>query len=393
MGDQMPKPHRPKRGSHGFSPRKRAKKEVPTIKSWPEGNGKPHLQGFAAYKAGMTHAFVIDYRKTSTTAGQEVQVPVTILEAPPLKVCAIRLYREGYEGHQVIKDIWAKKEDLLVVKPKKEWEEIKSLKEMSKKDKKEMEDFNEKIFREIPVKKNANPEKELKKVQLDEVDDVRVLVHTQPYIVKAIPKKKPELMEVRIGGGTIEERLKYAKSILGKEVTIKDFTKSGDMIDVIAVTKGKGFQGHIKRWGLKLLTHKNSKHRRMIGNLGPKSPGYVKSTVPQAGQMGYHKRTEYNKRVLKIVCVSEEEKWESKLEGEKTKEQDKKKSEEAGFAPAGGFLHYGRIHNDYILLHGSVPGPAKRLIRLREAIRSQKAEVVEEPPKIVYLSLSSKQGA
>ncbi len=32
----------------------------------------------------------------------------------------------------------------------------------------------------------------------------------------------------------------------------------GDMIDTIAVTKGKGFQGHVKRWGVKLLSHKNS---------------------------------------------------------------------------------------------------------------------------------------
>ena len=72
------------------------------------------------------------------------------------------------------------------------------------------------------------------------------------------------------------------------------------MTDILGITRGKGFQGSVKRWGVKLLTHKNSKHRRMIGTLGPKSPGYVRPTVPQAGQMGYHQRTEYNKRILKI---------------------------------------------------------------------------------------------
>ena len=55
---------------------------------------------------------------------------------------------------------------------------------------------------------------------------------------------------------------------------------------------------YAKRWGVKLLSHKNSKHRRLYGTLGPKRPGYTRPTVPQAGQVGYHQRTEFNKRVL-----------------------------------------------------------------------------------------------
>ena len=55
----------------------------------------------------------------------------------------------------------------------------------------------------------------------------------------------------------------------------------------------------------------------MIGNLGPFSPGYVVSTVPQAGQTGYHQRTEYNKRLLKIGDNPDE------------------------INPKGGFLNYG----------------------------------------------------
>lgn len=385
----MPKQHRPKKGSHGFSPRKRAKKQVPTLKSWPEGGDTPHIQGFAGYKAGMTHAHIKDYRKRSTTAGQEVVVPVTILEAPPLKVCAIRLYRECYEGLQAISDIWAKKTDLY-------------LKGLGKK-KKDLEQFNLRILQDIPIKKNANPEQELKTLKTEEVDDVRVLAYTQPYVVKAVPKKIPELMEIRVGGGSIEERIDYAKSILGKELSVNDYTRDGEMVDVIAVTKGKGFQGHVKRWGVKLLTHKNSKHRRMIGNLGPFSPGYVRSSVPQAGQVGYHKRTEYNKRVLKVITFEDDapkktkeksgEETETSMPEEEQRSNEEKTREEQGFAPAGGFLHYGRIHNDYILLHGSVPGPAKRLVRLRDPIRFHKSEVLEQAPEIVYLSLSSKQGA
>ncbi|HDQ16168.1 MAG TPA: 50S ribosomal protein L3, partial [Bacteroidetes bacterium] len=174
--------------------------------------------------------------------------------------------------------------------------------------------------------------------------------------------------EFRIGGGTIEEQIEYAKKILGKEVKINEALNEGDMIDTIAVTKGKGFQGHVKRWGVKLLTHKNSKHRRMIGTQGSWHPNWVQATVPNAGQMGYHQRTEYNKRVLKIGENGEE------------------------ITPAGGFPHYGAVKNSYILLHGSIPGPVKRLISMRDAIRYQRGVTVEKA-EISYISTTSKQGA
>ena len=168
-------------------------------------------------------------------------------------------------------------------------------------------------------------------------------------------------------GGTPEDRLSYAKSLLGKEIDIQDVIDEGDMVDIIAVTKGKGFQGHIKRWGVKLLTHKNSKHRRMIGTLGPWHPSYVRSTVPQAGQTGYHKRTEYNKRILKIGENGEE------------------------ITPNGGFPHYGIIRNKYLIIHGSTPGPVKRLIKIRDAIRYTRGIKVEKP-EVTYISTTSKQG-
>jgi large subunit ribosomal protein L3 len=178
----------------------------------------------------------------------------------------------------------------------------------------------------------------------------------------------PEMMELRIGGGTIAARIDYAKSLLGKDIKITDFIKEGLMIDIAAVTKGKGFQGATKRWGVKLLSHKNSKHRRMIGTLGPKRPGYVRPTVPQAGQVGYHQRTEFNKRVLKIGDNGSD------------------------VTPKGGFLHYGEVTNPYVLIHGSVPGPTKRLIRLRDPIRRGGVEL-KETPDLTYVSTESKQGA
>ena len=174
-------------------------------------------------------------------------------------------------------------------------------------------------------------------------------------------------MELRIGGGTIDERKEFAKGLLGKDVTINDFATEGTLIDVVAVTKGKGFQGVTKRWGVKLLSHKNSKHRRGIANLGPKRPGYVRSTVPGSGQMGYHQRTEFNKQLMKIGAEGSE------------------------ITPKGGFLNYGDVVNTYVLVHGSVPGPTKRLVRLRDATRAPKT--VNDVTDITYVSTSSKQGA
>ena len=56
----------------------------------------------------------------------------------------------------------------------------------------------------------------------------------------------------------------------------------------------------------------------------------------------------------------------------------------------GGFINYGLVKNDFIILDGSIPGPAKRLVRIRKSIRnkSQKKE-----PQINYISTATQQGA
>ena len=173
-------------------------------------------------------------------------------------------------------------------------------------------------------------------------------------------------MELNLVGGTSTEKLEWAKERLGSEITIEDVWEGGQEIDVIGITKGKGFQGSVKRWGVKLLSHKNSKKRRQAGNLGDFGTGYVRSTVPQAGQMGYHQRTELNKRLLRISSPSTNE-----------------------ITPAGGFLNYGEVKNSYVLIQGSLPGPAKRLLRLRDPIRPRKNA---HPVDLTYVSTASKQG-
>lgn len=333
----MVKEGRPRHGSMGFSPRKRSESPIPHFSSWPEIDAGPKLQGFAGYKAGMTHAFVVDYRPTSTTSGQEVQIPVTVVEVPPMQVVGIRFYSQTPEGLAVLGEVWSDKLD-------------------------------RHLERVLPIPKKYDPAAAWKKIDPAKVDDVRVLTHTQPYLVTGVPKVKPELMETRIGGATVEERIEYAKSLLGHEVRVTDFCREGAMVDVAAVTRGKGWQGHHRRWGVKLLSHKNSKHRRMIGTLGSFTPGYVRPSVPQAGQVGYHQRTEYNKRILKIGTDGEE------------------------VTPNGGFLNYGVVKTSYVLVHGSIPGPAKRLVRFRDPGRLGYVRL-EKAPELTYVSKESKQGA
>src|SRR3989475_5219292 len=103
---RMPKEHRPRHGSMGFSPQKRSESPIPHFSSWPDvDGGTPRLQGFAGYKAAMTHPIVVDYRPTSTTSGQEVQVPVTVVEVPPMRVDAVRLYRRVPEGLKTASEV------------------------------------------------------------------------------------------------------------------------------------------------------------------------------------------------------------------------------------------------------------------------------------------------
>jgi len=311
----MSSPYRPRRGSLAFSPRKRAKSEITRIRSYPQVS-EVRLLGFAGYKAGMTHVIMIDDDPTSSTSGMEIAVPVTVIETPPLHVAGIRYYTKTPYGWRVIG-----------------------------------EDREEKDSVEMP----------------DGTQEIRALVHTHPEIVSGVPKKRPEFMEIAIGG-SLEEKFEYISERLGKDVSIKEVFKEGQLIDVSAVTKGKGTQGPVKRWGVMTQDEKHgrSSRRRHVGTLGPWHPARVSWRVPQLGQTGYHQRTELNKRILKIGEDGEE------------------------ITPKGGFVKYGVVKNAYVLVKGSVPGPRKRLIRMRDAIRPSETEI--RTPQILYISRESKQG-
>lgn len=320
----MSKRHRPRRGSLAFSPRKRARSETCRIKREEIAAGRK-IQGFAGYKAGMTHLILTDNTPHSLTKGMEISVPATIIEIPPVKVEGFRLYKNTNYGKKAVTEVWAE------------------------------------------AGNGGDLDKIATIINGSELDlSMNMILSTLPKAVSGVPKKKPEIMEIKMSG-EIGKDLEYAREVFGKEIRAGDVFKEGDFVDVTAVTRGKGTQGPVKRWGVMIQNAKarRSGRGRHVGCIGAWTPRRVRWRTPQLGQTGYQQRTEYNKRVLKIGENGEE------------------------ITPKGGFLKYGVVRNDYIVLKGSVPGPKKRLVRVSHSIRPHPESGI---PDIIYISKESQQG-
>ena len=90
----------------------------------------------------------------------------------------------------------------------------------------------------------------------------------------------------------LKKKLNTALELLGNEVKASDILNEGQFVDAIATTKGKGFQGVVKRWGIRIQYGKavRAGKGRHVGSIGPWTPSRTMWTVAQAGQMGYHKK-------------------------------------------------------------------------------------------------------
>ena len=303
---RMGKILRPRKGSLQFWPRKRAKKIYANIKSWKRT--KDHkLLGFIGYKVGMTHLHYISHNpnindKTETFSS------ATIIECPPLKPLSLRFYKKTPYGSHVICEILSK-------------------------------NLDKELQRKITVPKKQKEEK-----IPEDYDYIKLVVYTQPKLT-TIGKKKPEIIELGLSGN-----IEFAEELLKKsEIKISEVFRENQYVDTHAVTKGKGIQGPVKRFGVSLKQHKSEKGIRRVGSLGN---WYAKTwRVAHPGQTGFFKRTEYNKLIFKIA-------------------NDKEINQSSGFHK------YGIIKNDYILLKGSVAGLQKRAIIITESIRDKKPHQV-----------------
>ena len=280
------------------------------------------------YKVTNLNVLSVDDREKTPNYGKNIMNSSTLIATPPLKIIGIRAYTETAYGKNVIFDAFAKDSD----------------KYLSKKG---SFNFKEGKLEEI----NAH---------VDRIKHVVAIVSSYPTTA-SLSQKKPFVWEIAIGGTDTKSKIDYVVNNFGKQVNIKDVFETGQFIDISAITRGKGVEGPITRFGVKRKQHKSRKSVRALGTLGPISPAVVTYTVPRQGQRGFHQRTEYNKRIL-IISNSE-------------KDSDFK------INPKGGFEHYGMVKNDYIIVKGSVPGVPKRLVKMRFPIRSVSKKLVE--PKVL----------
>lgn len=128
-----------------------------------------------------------------------------------------------------------------------------------------------------------------------------------------------------------EFRFEDAESYEVKQEIKADIFAAGDKVDATAVSKGKGFQGAIKRHGQSRgpMTHGSKYHRHAGSNGAASDPSKVFKGKKMPGQMGHVQVTVQN---LEIVRVDAE--------------------------------------NNLLLVKGSVPGPKKSLVTIRESVKT-----------------------
>merc|ERR1712013_569771 len=280
----------PRHGSKGFLPKKRSKRHKGKPKAFPKDDpSKPvHLTCFMGYKAGMTHIVREVDRPGSKVNKKEVVEGVTIIETPPMMAIGVVGYIETPRGLRALKTVWA---EHIGEEAKrrfyKNWSQPKK-KAFTKSCTKWADDLGKKEI-----------EKDLAQMK-KYCTTIRIIVHTQMKLLRS-RQKKAHIMEVQLNGGSIADKVNFAREHFEKEVPVGEVFAQDEMIDVIGVTKGHGYKGVTSRWHTKKLPRKTHKGLRKVACIGAWHPSRIQSTVPRAGQKGYHHRTEVNKRALEKI--------------------------------------------------------------------------------------------
>ena len=294
-----------------YWPRKRALNILPSV-NWDgiiKANSDKKLLGFIGYKVGMKSLYVKDNTPDSMTKNKRIIIPVTIIECPPMKILSIRFYK----NKKVISDILSN-------------------------------DLDKNLRKKIKMPKKLN-----KKIDdIKDFDDVRIIAYS--LVKNTGIKKRPDIIEIALSGSK-EDKLNFIKENLNKEINPQDVFNLKDLVDAHGLTKGKGLQGPVKRFGIGLRQHKSEKGQRKVGSIGPWHPARVTFRTPMAGQLGMFTRMVYNNKIIVIGNIS--------------KNDINSKS---------GFNNYGKINTNYIILNGSVQGPSKRALILTHALRKTRKQ-------------------
>jgi large subunit ribosomal protein L3 len=302
------------------------------IRTWPEQDGdQPKLLAHAGFKAGCIRIASIDDRDKTPNFGKQLVSLGTVVVTPPITLVGIRGYAKDRYGLDSIFDVYAK-------------------------------DLPKELLR-LFAAKSEEKALELVEKSLGRITDLFAIAAVFPRNAGR-EQKKPYVFEVAVKGGDIAKQFAFLKDLLGKEIKVDQVFQKGGDVDVAAITKGKGIEGPITRWGVKKKQHKSRKSVRALGTLGPISPATIMYTVPRAGQRGFHQRTQYNNR---IMIMSNTEKNEFKIN------------------PAGGFKHFGLVQGDFIVIRGSIPGTYRRLVKLRAPVRQRVSKITQ--PNILEIMI------
>lgn len=305
----MGAPKSPRKGSLQYWPRKRASKFLPSV-NWDSisKTNKSKIQGFIGYKAGMFSVAVKDNTPDSMTKTKIITIPATVIECPPLKILSIRFYKHGKVAKEILND-----------------------------------NLEKEVKRKIKLPKKAVPK--MDQIKSEEYEDVRVIVYS--LVKKTGIKKTPDIIEMALSG-SLEEKLAFIKENLHKEILATDVFEKGQLVDLRGLTKGQGFSGPVKRFGITLKSHKSEKGQRRPGSLGPWHPARVTFRAPMAGQLGMFTRVVYNSKLIDLGKAN----------------SDKLKN----------IKNYGDIKTEYLLVYGSVQGPAKRQLIISAPLRVTKKQ-------------------
>ena len=330
----------PRRGSLAFAPRARHQVLVPRVRNWTSrGVDKPSLAGFPVFKVGMVQIVTLDDREKTPNFGKPTFNPATVLSAPSVTVYGFREYGRKNGIDFALIDVFATN------LPKEIQERISFMRD---------------------TKDSTSFDVSLKKAEelLGEVLNFTAIVGVIPSET-GLSSGNPQIQEMGVVGGNVKSQFEYLKEIIGKTVKPGDYFKAGAYLDTIAITKGKGFEGVITRFGVTRKQHKSRKTVREVGVISPWHPATVMYTVPRAGQMGFHQRIDKNKRILVVS-----------------------NAQQNPITPSGGFPHFGEVRGDYIVVRGSVPGPIKRLVDMRLPLYPRRQKV--QAPRIVEINVAGK---
>jgi len=319
------------------------------------------------YKAGMTHIAREVDKLGSKLHKKEVVEAVTIVETPPMIVVGVVGYIETPQGLRSLTTVWAQHLS----------------EECRRRFYKNWYRSKKKAFTKYALNYEASKKKRTIDLELKRIKKyctiVRVIAHTQIRKIK-LRQKKAHIMEIQVNGGTAAQKVDFAVGLFEKPVPVDTVFNQNDMIDVIGITKGKGFEGVTTRWGTTRLPRKTHKGLRKVACIGAWHPSRVQWSVPRAGQHGYHHRTEINKKIYRIGRAG------ANFASTATAPTEKK------ITPMGGFPHFGIVNEDFLMLKGHVVGVKKRVLTLRKTLVPQISRTALEVINLKFIDTSSKFG-